>query len=177
MYSTFVYNFNNYAFSLLSMYNKYLVGKAQKSPSLSAKNPSFHLGGKPSLCGLVLEHCSILRKQVKVYLFNYRFYPLFFVFERFLKFISHSKSLARRFETYVELLLLCFAAYCVVADESAGRQIPMAFLERVKDDFVSKYGGGKGATAPANSLNKEYGYSMLIMIVNMVAKYILFFLC
>jgi len=47
--------------------------------------------------------------------------------------------------------------YCVVADESAGRQLPMAFLERVKDDFVSKYGGGKAATAAANSLNKEFG--------------------
>ena len=32
-------------------------------------------------------------------------------------------------------------AYCVVADESIGRQVPMAFLERVKDDFVAKYGG------------------------------------
>lgn len=50
--------------------------------------------------------------------------------------------------------------YCVVADESAGRQVPMAFLERVKDDFVSRYGGGKAATAPANSLNKEFGSKM-----------------
>ncbi|KAI8001422.1 putative vesicle-associated membrane protein 726 [Camellia lanceoleosa] len=47
--------------------------------------------------------------------------------------------------------------YCVVADESVGRQIPMAFLERVKDDFVSRYGGGKAAMAAANSLNKEFG--------------------
>ncbi|KAE8674203.1 VAMP722 protein [Hibiscus syriacus] len=47
--------------------------------------------------------------------------------------------------------------YCVVADESAGRQIPIAFLERIQDDFVSKYGSGKAATAPANSLNKEFG--------------------
>ncbi|KAF3674586.1 Vesicle-associated membrane protein [Capsicum annuum] len=47
--------------------------------------------------------------------------------------------------------------YCVVAEESVGRQVPIAFLERVKDDFVSKYGGGKAATAPPNSLNKEYG--------------------
>nr|AFK36461.1 unknown [Lotus japonicus] len=47
--------------------------------------------------------------------------------------------------------------YCIVADESVGRQVPMAFLERVKDDFVSKYGDGKAATAPANSLNKEFG--------------------
>ena len=51
-----------------------------------------------------------------------------------------------------------FAAYCVVADESIGRQLPMAFLERVKDEFVAKYGGGKAATAPVNSLNKEFGY-------------------
>lgn len=48
--------------------------------------------------------------------------------------------------------------YCVVADESVGRQVPLAFLERVKDDFVSKYGAGKAATAAANSLNKEFGY-------------------
>ncbi|KAA0043249.1 vesicle-associated membrane protein 722-like protein [Cucumis melo var. makuwa] len=47
--------------------------------------------------------------------------------------------------------------YCVVATESAGRQVPIAFLERIKDDFVSKYGGGKASTAPANSLNKEFG--------------------
>jgi len=47
--------------------------------------------------------------------------------------------------------------YCVVADETVGRQIPMAFLERVRDDFVSRYGGGKAATAPANSLNREFG--------------------
>lgn len=46
----------------------------------------------------------------------------------------------------------------MVADEASGRQVPIAFLERVKDDFVTRYGGGKGATAPANSLNKEFGY-------------------
>ncbi|KAL5067023.1 hypothetical protein RYX36_017910 [Vicia faba] len=47
--------------------------------------------------------------------------------------------------------------YCVVAVESAGRQIPIAYLERVKEEFSKKYGGGKAATASANSLNKEYG--------------------
>ncbi|KAK9093604.1 hypothetical protein Syun_028515 [Stephania yunnanensis] len=47
--------------------------------------------------------------------------------------------------------------YCVVADESVGRQVPMAFLERVKDDFLNRYGGGKAATAAPNSLNKEFG--------------------
>ncbi|KFK31079.1 hypothetical protein AALP_AA6G065700 [Arabis alpina] len=47
--------------------------------------------------------------------------------------------------------------YCVVAVDSAGREIPMAFLERVKEDFNQRYGGGKAATAQANSLNKEFG--------------------
>ncbi|GER40998.1 vesicle-associated membrane protein [Striga asiatica] len=50
--------------------------------------------------------------------------------------------------------------YCVVAEESAGRQLPMAFLERVRDDFVAKYGGGKAATAPTNGLNREFGPKM-----------------
>ncbi|KAF8394172.1 hypothetical protein HHK36_020378 [Tetracentron sinense] len=47
--------------------------------------------------------------------------------------------------------------YCVVAVDSAGRQVPIAFLERVKDDFNKRYGGGKAATAVVNSLNKEFG--------------------
>uniref|UniRef100_A0A7N0USE6 Uncharacterized protein n=1 Tax=Kalanchoe fedtschenkoi TaxID=63787 RepID=A0A7N0USE6_KALFE len=47
--------------------------------------------------------------------------------------------------------------YCIVAVESAGRQIPMAFLERLKDDFTKRYGGGKAATAVAKSLNREFG--------------------
>ncbi|MFS7928502.1 putative Longin domain, v-SNARE, coiled-coil domain-containing protein [Helianthus anomalus] len=48
-------------------------------------------------------------------------------------------------------------AYRVVAVESIGRQVPIACLERIKDDFTKKYGGGKAATATANSLNKEFG--------------------
>ncbi|OAY77255.1 putative vesicle-associated membrane protein 726 [Ananas comosus] len=47
--------------------------------------------------------------------------------------------------------------YCVVAVESAGRQIPIAFLDRVKEEFTKKYGGGKAATATEKSLNREYG--------------------
>ncbi|KAJ0052052.1 hypothetical protein Pint_01578 [Pistacia integerrima] len=47
--------------------------------------------------------------------------------------------------------------YCVVAVESVGRQLPIAFLERVKEDFTKKYGGGKAAMAVANSLNREFG--------------------
>ncbi|CAN7115420.1 unnamed protein product [Brassica rapa subsp. narinosa] len=56
----------------------------------------------------------------------------------------------------IKYLIGC-SAYCVVAVDSAGRQIPMAFLERVKEDFNKRYGGGKAATAQANSLNKEFG--------------------
>lgn len=54
-------------------------------------------------------------------------------------------------------LIYCFVAYCVVAVESVGRQIPIAFLERVKEDFTKRYGGGKAATAAAKSLNREFG--------------------
>ena len=53
--------------------------------------------------------------------------------------------------------MLAGAAYCVVAVESAGRQVPIAFLERVKDEFTKKYGGGKAKTAAAKGLNKEFG--------------------
>ncbi|KAI4346172.1 hypothetical protein L6164_013245 [Bauhinia variegata] len=47
--------------------------------------------------------------------------------------------------------------YCVVAVESAGRQIPIAFLEKVKEEFTKKYSGGKANTASARGLNKEFG--------------------
>lgn len=67
------------------------------------------------------------------------------------------------------------AAYCVVADESVGRQVPMTFLERIKEDFLSRYGGGKAATVPANSLNKEFGYSIVTMIIGIHAGSLIFF--
>jgi vesicle-associated membrane protein 72 len=50
----------------------------------------------------------------------------------------------------------------VVAVESVGRQIPIAFLDRVKEEFTKKYGGGKAATAAASSLNREFGYALLL---------------
>jgi hypothetical protein len=51
-----------------------------------------------------------------------------------------------------------FSAYCVVATESAGRQLPVGFIERVKEDFAKKYSSGKARTAAANGLKREYGY-------------------
>ena len=56
------------------------------------------------------------------------------------------------------LCLLNYAAYCVVAQESVGQQISIAFLERVKADFKKIYTGGKADTAMAKSLDKEFGY-------------------
>ncbi|OEL31059.1 putative vesicle-associated membrane protein 726 [Dichanthelium oligosanthes] len=47
--------------------------------------------------------------------------------------------------------------YCVVATESAGRQLPVGFIERVKEDFSKKYSGGKAKSAAANGLKREYG--------------------
>ncbi|CAI8612588.1 unnamed protein product [Vicia faba] len=41
--------------------------------------------------------------------------------------------------------------------ESFDRHIAMAFLDRIKEDFTTRYGGGKAATAIAKSLNKEFG--------------------
>ncbi|PRQ58055.1 putative Longin domain-containing protein [Rosa chinensis] len=38
-------------------------------------------------------------------------------------------------------------AYCVVAVEALGRQVPIAFLEPIKEDFTKRYGVGKAATA------------------------------
>ncbi|XP_006664247.1 vesicle-associated membrane protein 722-like [Oryza brachyantha] len=48
-------------------------------------------------------------------------------------------------------------AYCVVATESTGRQIPLALLDMIKDDFNKRYAGGKAATAAANSLSRDFG--------------------
>jgi hypothetical protein len=47
------------------------------------------------------------------------------------------------------------AAYLAVADEAYGRQIPFAFLERVADAFVEKF-GEKGRTAAEGSLNASF---------------------
>ncbi|KAL4296784.1 hypothetical protein GQ457_12G005550 [Hibiscus cannabinus] len=48
-------------------------------------------------------------------------------------------------------------AYCVVAKDAVGKQVSLAFLERMKSDFKKRYGGGKADTAVAKSLNKEFG--------------------
>ena len=44
----------------------------------------------------------------------------------------------------------------VVADEAYGRQIPFAFLERVRAEFHEKY-ADRAQTATAHSLDKSVG--------------------
>jgi hypothetical protein len=69
--------------------------------------------------------------------------------------------------------ILCFStAYCVVAVESVGRQVPIAFLDRVKEDFTKRYGGGKATTAAVNSLNREFGYVLFVSYVMLNQFYI-----
>ncbi|KAG2452182.1 hypothetical protein HYH02_003213 [Chlamydomonas schloesseri] len=46
--------------------------------------------------------------------------------------------------------------YLVVADEAYGRQIPFAFLERVRDEFEEKY-AEKARTAAALSMDRTFG--------------------
>ncbi|KAH9536177.1 hypothetical protein CY35_17G093900 [Sphagnum magellanicum] len=47
--------------------------------------------------------------------------------------------------------------YLIVADEEVGRQIPFAFLDRVKDDFKRRYQGGKADSTVAHGLDREFG--------------------
>jgi vesicle-associated membrane protein 7 len=46
--------------------------------------------------------------------------------------------------------------YLVVADENYGRQIPFAFLDKIREEFSRQY-ADKGRTALAHSLDKSFG--------------------
>lgn len=46
--------------------------------------------------------------------------------------------------------------FLVVADEEYGRQVPFAFLERVRDEFEEKF-AEKGRTAAAHSMDRTFG--------------------
>ena len=52
--------------------------------------------------------------------------------------------------------LAALAAFLVVADEQFGRQVPFAFLERVRAEFQEKF-ADKGRTATAHSLDNSVG--------------------
>ena len=46
--------------------------------------------------------------------------------------------------------------FLAVADEEYGRQIPFAFLDKVKEDFTKQH-GESAKTAVANGLQRVYG--------------------
>ena len=54
-------------------------------------------------------------------------------------------------------------AYLVVADEGYGRQVPFAFLEKVREEFQQKF-ADKGRTSPAHSLDKQFGSASLSLL-------------
>mgnify|MGYP002380979549 CR=1 FL=1 len=49
------------------------------------------------------------------------------------------------------------AAFLAVADEQFGRQVPFAFLEKVKEEFFAKW-QDKAQTAIAHSMDKNFGW-------------------
>ena len=51
-----------------------------------------------------------------------------------------------------------FPGYCVVAKESVGKQMFVAFLERIKVDFKKQHNAGKAERTVTKSHNKEFGY-------------------
>ena len=56
----------------------------------------------------------------------------------------------------IRALVICSAAYLVVADEAYGRQIPFAFLERIRDEFQRNW-AEKARQSPAQSMDKSFG--------------------
>lgn len=56
------------------------------------------------------------------------------------------------------------AAFLVVADEGYGRQIPFAFLEKVKEEFLHKY-GAEAQTKAAHSLDSTFGCDLQSLLL------------
>jgi vesicle-associated membrane protein 72 len=47
--------------------------------------------------------------------------------------------------------------YLVVADEAYGRQIPFAYLERIRDGFQEKF-ASTGRSSAAHGLDRTFGW-------------------
>eukprot|EP00271_Cylindrocystis_brebissonii_P015776 TRINITY_DN3878_c0_g1_i1.p1 TRINITY_DN3878_c0_g1~~TRINITY_DN3878_c0_g1_i1.p1 ORF type:complete len:198 (-),score=35.21 TRINITY_DN3878_c0_g1_i1:905-1498(-) len=47
--------------------------------------------------------------------------------------------------------------YCLVTEESFPRAVTFAFLSRIRDDFMSRFGGGKAESAFEHTLDRQYG--------------------
>lgn len=56
-----------------------------------------------------------------------------------------SQSLTTELVTSAWLVFCGFSVFLVVADEVVGRSLPFVFLERVKDDFMQRYGSSIGS--------------------------------
>lgn len=91
---------------------------------------------------------SLIHQKKKVYRIAWTIFLLRFCAALLSTYLSFIQYVSSAFDV---------SAYCVVAVESAGRTTPMAFLVRVKEDFMKRYGAGKAKTAAAKSLNKEFG--------------------
>lgn len=48
-------------------------------------------------------------------------------------------------------------SYCSVTEDGFSRAVAFAFLTRIKEDFLARYGGGKAEAAFEHSLDKFYG--------------------
>lgn len=48
-----------------------------------------------------------------------------------------------------------WVVFLVVADEAVGRSVPFVFLERVKDDFMQRYGSSIGSDDPHPLADEE----------------------
>lgn len=53
-------------------------------------------------------------------------------------------------------MLCAYTAFLAVADEQFGRQVPFAFLEKVKAEFLEKF-AQTGRAAPAHSMDRTVG--------------------
>lgn len=58
--------------------------------------------------------------------------------------MANNQNLKPLIYAFVSRGTVIHAEFTEFSDESTGRQLPIAFPERVKDDFASKYGGVKG---------------------------------
>lgn len=47
--------------------------------------------------------------------------------------------------------------YCLVTEDGFSRAVAFAFLNRIREDFVSRFGGGKAESAFEHSLDRHYG--------------------
>jgi hypothetical protein len=70
------------------------------------------------------------------------------------------------------LLFEHFVVYCVVAKESASKNVSVTFLERLKDDFMKRYYSGKADTIVMHTspLSMYLDVSAIIMHTSLLSN-------